>query len=400
MIHICVIFVDRFAGEYYTEDGTKVDKDLLGSVINIFRETVDAMVNLSFSKSKSTLTCNEYLSNQMSTVLASFPDDQREGAGNIFRSLLNILKEDCGDDLKQLSLACNGFEDDFQNDDYTLPVGYENLLKKLMTNFEPNAINFGTEVKVIDWSETDRSSHSVTLTCIQRGQEVSYSANHVISTIPLGVLKKNHHTLFNPSLSKEKASMIDKLGFGKVNKVLLYYSEPFWIKGEGGVKLVWDERNRQGGNDEMAWTRDIFAFKEMKHIDNVLIAWIYGDSAETMESLDDATVADGCTQVLRHFLSDSRIPRPDDIRTSKWCTDPYTLGAYTFITSGFHYDDLITLSLPLLHSSGKPTVLFAGEATHEENYASVHGAMLSGIREAKRVMKWSKTCNRTVCATL
>ncbi|XP_033742490.1 spermine oxidase-like isoform X2 [Pecten maximus] len=378
---------DEFAGAYYNENGTSVDKSLLDTVTTIFKETVEDMVDFSFSDSKSTLTCQEYLTNRMSTILSPISDAQKEEAANIFRSLLNILKEDCGDDLTNLSLRCNGFEDDFRNDDHTLPAGYENLLRIQMSNFEPDVIRFETEVKLIDWSEKENGMDSVVLKCVERGTEMTYTANHVISTIPLGVLKKKHKQLFSPALPAGKASLIEKLGFGKVNKILLHYEEPFWTKGNGGIKLVWDQAPKCDVG-ERSWARDIFAFKEMKHIDNMLIAWIYGDSAEQIENIDEARVGEVCTQVLRQFLSDNTIPNPSSVRTSKWCTDPHTLGAYTFVPSDCHYDDVGRSAKPLLRSSGKPTVLFAGEATHSDNYGSVHGAMISGIREATRITKW------------
>ena len=39
----------------------------------------------------------------------------------------------------------------------------------------------------------------------------------------------------------------------------------------------------------------------------------------------------------------------------------------------------------------KPRVLFAGEATHLRYYSTVHGAFLSGQREAKRIVNLIKT---------
>lgn len=36
--------------------------------------------------------------------------------------------------------------------------------------------------------------------------------------------------------------------------------------------------------------------------------------------------------------------------------------------------------------SGKPIVQFGGEATHEHYYSTVHGAIESGWREAKRLI--------------
>ena len=52
------------------------------------------------------------------------------------------------------------------------------------------------------------------------------------------------------------------------------------------------------------------------------------------------------------------------------------------------YDELKSLSKPIPEE--KPRVLFAGEATAPQNWSYLHGARLSGIREAKRVVELMK----------
>ncbi len=43
----------------------------------------------------------------------------------------------------------------------------------------------------------------------------------------------------------------------------------------------------------------------------------------------------------------------------------------------------------------KPKILFAGEATHLRYYSTVHGAYLSGKREAKRLLNLYGKHNET-----
>lgn len=48
------------------------------------------------------------------------------------------------------------------------------------------------------------------------------------------------------------------------------------------------------------------------------------------------------------------------------------------------------LSEPLVYEDGMPKVLFAGEATSQTHYSTVHGAIESGQREAERLISLYK----------
>ena len=49
----------------------------------------------------------------------------------------------------------------------------------------------------------------------------------VICTVPLGVLKENQMK-FDPPLPEYKQQAINRLGFGNLNKVIMYFEERFW----------------------------------------------------------------------------------------------------------------------------------------------------------------------------
>ena len=61
-------------------------------------------------------------------------------------------------------------------------------------------------------------------------------------------------------------------------------------------------------------------------------------------------------------------------------TDPYSLGAYSYVPVGAGAGDMDALAAPV----GR-RLLFAGEATVAAHRATVHGAFLSGLREARRI---------------
>ena len=73
------------------------------------------------------------------------------------------------------------------------------------------------------------------------------------------------------------------------------------------------------------------------------------------------------------------IPLPTDMHITRWQADPFARGSYSFAKTGARPSDRHDLAAPV-HG----TLLFAGEATHPDYSATVHGALLSGWREARR----------------
>lgn len=61
-------------------------------------------------------------------------------------------------------------------------------------------------------------------------------------------------------------------------------------------------------------------------------------------------------------------------------------GTHTFIQLCSNIHDIKQLAAPWPNQpAARPLLLFAGEGTHERYYGTMHGAFLSGIREAKRI---------------
>lgn len=368
-----------------SESGKPTNKNLVAEVADIFKQTVQEMTELKSSDENLGKSSYDFLEMRFTDQLSIFKDSERDEVINIFHCLLDICKEDCGDDLQLLSLQSCGFEDDFKSDEnFLLPNGF----KSLLNNFEAyssSKMELENEVVAIDWTEEALGiGKNVIVTCKNYGIQRIYKAKYVLSTLPLGILKSSHSTLFKPSLPLTKVTAIRNLGFGKVNKILIYYKNPFWIPGIAGYKMVW-EHDKPPTFSIKAWAKHLTAFKEIKYNPNILVAWVTGQAALDLEDIPLSEISDVCTGVLRHFLQDTTIPKPDNIIMSKWCSDPYSKGAYTYIKKGEGIDDMYSLAAPINDSKGHPIILFAGEATDIDSYASVHGAMVSGEREASRL---------------
>ena len=134
-----------------------------------------------------------------------------------------------------------------------------------------------------------------------------YYADHVICTVPLGVLKANHSTLFEPALPDSKIKAMDSLTFGTVNKIFLYYEKPFLSPDISEVITLWSEVSENLPMEDR-WYRKIYSFTKLS--ETLLLAWISGDEARFMESLNMTTIGDVCTNVLRQFLNDPLVPKP------------------------------------------------------------------------------------------
>jgi monoamine oxidase len=98
------------------------------------------------------------------------------------------------------------------------------LLNKIVTN--------------IKWSQDGEKQIRVQCT-----DGTSYSADHVIVTVSLGVLKHDYKTLFTPELPLTKQFAIEGIAFGTMDKILLEFEEPFWPSEWNGVGMVWTQKD-------------------------------------------------------------------------------------------------------------------------------------------------------------
>uniref|UniRef100_A0AAG5D024 Amine oxidase domain-containing protein n=1 Tax=Anopheles atroparvus TaxID=41427 RepID=A0AAG5D024_ANOAO len=221
-----------------------------------------------------------------------------------------------------------------------------------------------------------------------------YEADHVICTLPLGVLKEQSETLFAPALPQYKVESIDSLLFGTVDKIFLEYDRPFLNATISEIMLLWEQEASPPEEDEPtggaleqrlkeSWFKKIYSFSKVS--DTLLLGWISGREAEYMETLSHEVVAERCTDILRQFLKDPFVPKPKRCVCTSWKKQPFSRGSYTAIAVGASQDDIDNIAQPLYSSphQSKPSVMFAGEHTHANFYSTVHGAYLSGRTAAQ-----------------
>lgn len=70
-----------------------------------------------------------------------------------------------------------------------------------------------------------------------------YQADHVIVSVPLGVLKHNYTTLFTPKIPNIKKNAIEGISFGTVGKIYLEFDKPWWPEKWSGLSLLWTKED-------------------------------------------------------------------------------------------------------------------------------------------------------------
>ncbi|XP_059976280.1 spermine oxidase isoform X4 [Mesoplodon densirostris] len=209
-------------------------------------------------------------------------------------------------------------------------------------------------------------------------------------------LKTQHASFFRPGLPAEKVAAIHRLGIGTTDKIFLEFEEPFWGPECNSLQFVWEDEaeSRTLTYPPELWYRKICGFDVLyppERYGHVLSGWICGEEALVMEKCDDEAVAEICTEMLRQFTGNPNIPKPRRILRSAWGSNPYFRGSYSYTQVGSSGADVEKLAKPLPYTESSKTapmqVLFSGEATHRKYYSTTHGALLSGQREAARLIE-------------
>ncbi|CAH1449900.1 unnamed protein product [Lactuca virosa] len=199
----------------------------------------------------------------------------------------------------------------------------------------------------------------------------TFQGDIVLCTVPLGVLKKKVIS-FVPELPERKLEAIERLGFGLLNKVAMVFPYVFW--GEDVDTFGCLNRNSENRGE-------FFLFYSYHTVSggSVLVALVAGEAAKSFESTHPSTLLHRVLNVLKGIYGPKGIEVPNPIQSicTKWGNDPLSCGSYSHVrvhSSGSDYD--------ILAENVGNRLFFAGEATNRQHPATMHGAYLSGLREA------------------
>ncbi|CAI8606543.1 unnamed protein product [Vicia faba] len=288
------------------------------------------------------------------------------------------LEYGCAALLKEVSLPYWNQDDvygGFGGPHCMIKGGYSTVVESLG---EGLAIHMNHTVTNVSYGIKEPGQNNKVKVSTLNGNE--FFGDAVLITVPLGCLKAET-IQFSPSLPEWKCSSIQRLGFGVLNKVVLEFPTVFWDDAVDYFGATAEDRSKRG---------HCFMFWNVKKTVGapVLIALVVGKAAIDGQSLSSFDHVNHALKVLRKLFGEASVPDPVGYVVTDWGRDPYSFGAYSYVAVGASGEDYDILGRPVDNC-----LFFAGEATCKEHPDTVGGAMMSGLREAVRIIDILNTGN-------
>ncbi|USW55528.1 Putative amine oxidase, FAD/NAD(P)-binding domain superfamily [Septoria linicola] len=317
--------------------------------------------------------------------------------------------------------------DDFDGDQVFLQDGYTAVIDEVAKDLvAANLIKTGEQIKHIDWSAKPIRVETI---------KGSFTADQVVCTLPLGVLQhdlkesasaSHHSPLFVPALPTDKNEAIRGLGFGTLDKIFLVYKELWWtaeswtsVWKHGLLDRPVDQDSRENGGlieqeqaspdyflgftDELSGIAidengtassgpRLISIMNLQNLTNqsALSCFVSCANAVQVEAMSDEHAGDLVHRALTRWLG-REPPKPDAVHVSRWAADEFSRGSYSHMITGCSETRHREAFQQPVVSGGGGILRFAGEHTSTNHFATVHGALLSGWREANEILRGTKT---------
>lgn len=262
-------------------------------------------------------------------------------------------------------LDAHGLDDDqIEGEEVVFPDGYDALPFALAEGLD---VRLSTPVTRVAWGAA-----GVTVTADGR----PHTADHAIVTVPVGVLQSGQIE-FVPALPGPVTGALSGLAMNEFEKVFLRFESPFWdeeiyaIKRQGSAAVWWH-----------SWY-DLSAAVGTP----TLLTFAAGPAARAALDWNDGQIIASVMSALREIYGPA-VPDPVSARVTRWRSDPWAHGSYAYARPGTPPEAHTQLATPV-----GGVLQLAGEATWQEDPATVTAALESGRRAARRVLDG-------ICATV
>ncbi|CAH1799050.1 unnamed protein product [Owenia fusiformis] len=218
----------------------------------------------------------------------------------------------------------------------------------------PVALSDGLDIKlntaVRQVRHTSTGVEIVTTNSKSNANAITYKADAVLCTLPLGVLKETlrpnsvNSVQFYPPLPEWKTSALQRMGFGNLNKVVLCFDRIFWDPNANLFGHVGSTTASRG---------ELFLFWNLYKAP-VLLALVAGEAAAIMENVSDDVIVGRSIAVLKGIFGNNAVPQPKETVVTRWRADPWSRGSYSFVAAGSAGNDYDIMATPISANPALP----------------------------------------------
>lgn len=324
---------------------------------------------------------------------------------------LFLKKYALGANVKDLSMKWWDIDERhaFEGDHVLLRQGYSTVIDHLLSslkergdrfecklNFAVRLVEYHRKSSKIPYNQS-RGFIELSDTCCITAQESkeSIKCDFVVSALPLGVLKASttsesdhrdsqSRLIFEPSLPFLKRDTIESVGFGLLNKVFLQFPFSFWDNSSILGKNCTQFGNASGVNQHHYMFLDVGkSLQPEQSSPSILMTLISGREAVQCEKMSNEDLVAQVMETLRTLFSSIDVPDPVAFKLTRWGSDQFSRGCYTFLTPGTTDQDFGVLQSPvngngdslMLEGSETMRLFFAGEHTTALHPSMAHGAL-------------------------
>ncbi|KAG9066936.1 hypothetical protein KI688_012848 [Linnemannia hyalina] len=311
------------------------------------------------------------------------------------RKIIPLLAQFWADEnaiaLNKVSLKYMDAENMPPGDHCIMANGYDRVLDVLCEEMKSVPILLEHVVSRIEYNESSVK--------ISTNKGV-FTADVVLVTLPLGVLKSGSVT-FSPPLPERKKTAIKRLGFGTMVKVVLYFPTCFWPKDKHFINFLPIPSSipnpklcRHLNERQMAalttYMNDLANYTSLMPVHNapIMIAYAANESAEVFEKLTEQEAMEVLVCQLSHYfpilVKDPANSRPTRVFMTRWNADPYARGSYTSIPVGAHQSDLCEFEIPV--GARSVAVLSSSDHVETEDKVDASFALKAAARKHQIMM--------------
>lgn len=248
-------------------------------------------------------------------------------------------------------------------EDVLFPGGYEQLTNELAKGVD---VKLNQKVKKVKKNGDTYEIETV------NGNK--YSAEYIVCTVPLGILKEGSIQFKKENdsdelLSNDLRNSITKLGFGVLDKVIIEFENQFWDNTKNLIRVFNSSASAFG------WSVNLKPIANK----NVLVFLIPGeDKYYNLYDKTDQKIGEDVVSFMKKLFPSSDV-KMSKIKVTRWRTQEYTKGSYSSFQVGSSPQDVDNFN------NANDKIYFAGEHTSKDNMSTVTGAYESGVRAIRDI---------------